>query len=395
MASRKYDINEFEEEEGKDYLTKGSPEPIEEIYKKGKFRVVYQTNTFFLPQLRDLIRNKSILNIRPEYQRRLRWDNKRKSLLIESLLMNIPIPPLFFYENKMATYEVMDGQQRLNAIDEFFNNDFKLTGLEVFGQLKGKQYGELHPVIKKGLDRASLSSIILLLESDDTERDPYLIRRYVFKRLNTGGQKLNDQEIRNCIYAGEFNNLITSLSRNSLFTKAWDIPPFNEIDIDRSYEDPKRKNNTLYRNMHDCQLILRFFALKDEENIKGSMKSMLDRCMQKNLNITPEEKLNYEYIFLECLELAHLIFNRRPFKIKTGKVEKVSAPLYDATMVSLSKFLKNKSTLIEKKAFINERLQKALNNANDYEILVGRGNTASAIKKRIELLSGIFKLAIS
>ncbi len=96
---------------------------IEDFYATKTFRVIHQNNNFFIPQIKDLIEGKEILNIRPEYQRRLRWTNTQKSQLIESLLLNIPVPPIFLYESDLARYEVMDGQQRLNAIKEF------LTGL--------------------------------------------------------------------------------------------------------------------------------------------------------------------------------------------------------------------------------------------------------------------------
>ena len=70
---------------------------IEDAYKNLSFRVIYQSNNFFLPQIRDLINGKEVINLRPEYQRRLRWTPKKKSQLIESLLLNIPIPPIFLY----------------------------------------------------------------------------------------------------------------------------------------------------------------------------------------------------------------------------------------------------------------------------------------------------------
>jgi hypothetical protein len=78
----------------------------DEFFSKHAFRVVYQTNNFLLPQLRDLITRGDILNIRPEYQRRLRWTTLQKSRLIESLLLNIPVPPIFLYETDEARYEV-------------------------------------------------------------------------------------------------------------------------------------------------------------------------------------------------------------------------------------------------------------------------------------------------
>ncbi|MFC0219807.1 DUF262 domain-containing protein [Pseudochelatococcus lubricantis] len=74
-------------------------------------------------------------NLRPEYQRRLRWDRKKKSKLIESFIMNVPVPPVFLYEKDLGRFEVMDGQQRLNAIAEFFSGKFALDGLEIWKAL--------------------------------------------------------------------------------------------------------------------------------------------------------------------------------------------------------------------------------------------------------------------
>jgi hypothetical protein len=116
------EIEEFDAEQALDELMAASDDAVEDQLVKQPFRVVYQTNNFLLPQIRDLIEAGEGVNLRPEYQRRLRWTNKQKSLLIESLLLNIPVPPVFFYENELARYEVMDGQQRLNAIKEFFKN---------------------------------------------------------------------------------------------------------------------------------------------------------------------------------------------------------------------------------------------------------------------------------
>ena len=94
-----------------DEETDADPQQAEDVdadavLTQSEFRVVYQTNNFFLPQIRDIIKNKEAINLRPEYQRRLRWTNIQKSRLIESLLLNIPVPPVFFYESDAARYEV-------------------------------------------------------------------------------------------------------------------------------------------------------------------------------------------------------------------------------------------------------------------------------------------------
>jgi hypothetical protein len=225
----------------------------DEFFNKHAFRVVYQTNNFLLPQLRDLVFKRDILNIRPEYQRRLRWATPQKSRLIESLLLNIPVPPIFLYETDGARYEVMDGQQRLNAIKEYLEGDFALSGLQALSPLNGLRYSKAPPRIRRALDRATLSAVVLLLESD-SEREPDNkftitdIRRFIFDRLNTGGTKLNAQEIRNAIYPGHFNQAIVDLTRDPTFTAIFGIPPYTEANPNDYYENPSRQKKSTLRD---------------------------------------------------------------------------------------------------------------------------------------------------
>ncbi len=249
----------------------------DEFFAKSAFRIIYQTNNFFLPQIRDLIEKGEVLNLRPEYQRRLRWSTPQKSRLVESLLLNIPIPPAFFYESNSARYEVIDGQQRLNAVQEFIDGGFALTGLQVLKPLNGLRYLRCPPRIKRALDRSTLSAIVLLLESEPvSNRIGNLsltdIRRFIFDRLNTGGTRLNAQEIRNAIYPGYFNKALVELSRFKTFTDTFDIPSYTEADPNDYYENVERQKNNLYSSMSDCQLVLRYFTLKDDDNIRSSMK---------------------------------------------------------------------------------------------------------------------------
>ena len=92
------------EDEPENPASNVSEQDPDEFFLKNAFRIVYQTNNFFLPQLRDLIEKGEVLNLRPEYQRRLRWTTSQKSKLIESLLLNIPVPPVFLYESDAARY---------------------------------------------------------------------------------------------------------------------------------------------------------------------------------------------------------------------------------------------------------------------------------------------------
>ena len=384
---------EFGDEEQVEEIAQQAPQDPDEFLAQNSFRIVYQTNNFFLPQIRDMIEKQEAINLRPEYQRRLRWTNAQKSKLIESLLLNIPVPPVFFYEADAARYEVMDGQQRLNAIRDFFAGDFALSSLKMLVPLNGLRYTKCPPRVKRTLDRATLSAIVLLMESEsERPAEGQLsitdIRRMVFDRLNTGGRQLNAQEIRNALNSGPLSRRIIELSRFEKFTEVFGIPPYAENEGDY-YENPERQKNILYASMKDCELVLRVFALRNPENIRGSMKSMLDRSMEANLS--DEEVAIFADLYREHFDFLYKLFDKKPFQIglRGGEKEKVSAALYDAAMVAISRIWDRRADVQADKAGVAERLTSAVMQDESYELIIGRKNTATAVRDRIDLLQGI------
>jgi hypothetical protein len=391
-----------ESEEPPELQAAGSPiasdEDIDNQLGSQPFRVVYQTNNFLLPQIRDLIVDGDDVNLRPEYQRRLRWTTTQKSLLIESLLLNVPVPPVFFYENDLARYEVMDGQQRLNAIKEFLSNGFTLRGLQIIPTLNGRTYAQLPAKVKRGLDRASISAIVLLQESKSKIKKSgsskfYELRRFVFERLNTGGKRLSAQEIRNAIYAGHFNALIVVLSRDSTFTRIWDIPPYTSSDPSEYYEEAERQKNTLYKTMGDCQLVLRFFALKEDSHIQGSMKAILDRCMERNADCTPAMAEEMKAQFRSRLNLADELFDGKPFSMATSGGAITHRPIsgiYDGVMVAIDELWEKRETLRARKCDIQAAYSKLMEDRRESGELTGAANTAADIRNRIGIFRALF-----
>ena len=372
---------------------RATKEDPEKFFSENAFRVIYQTNNFLLPQLKTLVESGDVLNIRPEYQRRLRWSNPMKSRLIESLLLNVPVPPIFLYESEEARYEVMDGQQRLNAIKEFLAGSFALSGLTVLGPLNGIRYGKAPPKIKRALDRASLSAIVLLLESDaevDVLKKRTDIRRFIFDRLNSGGKQLNAQELRNAIYPGSFNRAIVDLAREDMFTAVFGIPPYTEADPNEYYENPKRQANNLYATMGDCQLVLRYFALRDDKNIRGSMKSMLDRAMEGGMKLSDEDTSALKIEFVENLATAIELFTPDIFLLPPDEKDRrrVSAALYDSTMVALHRLDRDVADYVSRSSKIKKALSRQLNSEN-LKLLTGQENTAQAVKDRISLMQTV------
>lgn len=369
---------------------------IEALYDSGQYRLTQERNDFLLPQIKDFVREKKWMNLRPEYQRRLVWDRKKKSLFIESLLMNVPIPPVFLYEIDLSRYEVMDGQQRLNAILEFYENQFTLTGLEAWSVLNGLDFNRCPPRIKRGLDRRRISATVLLAESakDDQERD--LIRRHVFERLNTGGETLNAQELRNSLYGGSFNELLIELAGNRQFNEIWGVPPYDDhYRRDEGFISPELASNKLFKRMLDCEIVLRFFAFRRTSKVKGAARKILDTCMRDNMNADGKTIAELRSVFLTNLGTAHAIFKARTFQVRDPKGKwRLSQPLFDAVMVALDRLRDDHSKLVKARTKITRKLESELRDEDTYELVVGKPNTAAAIKDRIELVTQWMKKCV-
>ncbi len=358
--------------------SKANKNAMEKKFGETAFRLSQERSDFLLPQILDFVRNKKWINLRPEYQRRLVWDDRKRSLFIESLLFNVPIPPVFLYEWDLSRYEVMDGQQRLNSIVDFYKNGFALKGLEKWNELNGLRYRNLPETLQRGLDRRRLSATVLLVEGTDKALPQQGdIRKLVFERLNTGGQQLNPQELRNCLYAGGFNDLLIALSRAPLFREIWEIPSGAAV-----------RQNRLYRRMQDCEIVLRFFAFRKRANIKGSVRSMLDRCMEEHLSATKTQLSDLGEDFKTRLSLARDLFGDHVFRYKDEEDKfQLSQPLYDGVMVALDRLWPKRDRLLSAKTRVLDRVNKLLSRPRAYEVIVGRPNTARAVLKRMELLA--------
>lgn len=382
------EVEEWYDEEEEDIddesESESAPTSLEEKYASSQIQIVRSTIDFTLHTLQQSLKDPNYINLSPEYQRRTRWDRKRRSLLIESFLMNIPVPPIFLFENNYNQYEAMDGRQRLETIREFLDNGFSLGGLEYFKELNGKRFKTLTPTIQRGLLRRSITAIVLLAETTRSSESNHDVRMILFRRLNTGGARLNPQEMRNALYPGLFKDMINRLAREDLFCDIWRIPK-KTPDEEEQIPGPLIKN-ALYRNMADCELVLRFFAIREtiESDLKGSIRNILDKCMERHAEDNQKKIDKLEDLFRSCLGTLHRIFDGKAFVLPT--TGRPSRPLYDALMVAISR---NPGDLGKKDAAIRTSLETALRNPSSYDILVGRGNTVEAINARVTLAETI------
>jgi Protein of unknown function DUF262 len=382
---------EFDDVE-KEELSEAS---IVKKYDEGQARIIIQRNDFLIPNILQMVEKRDVLNLSPKYQRRIRWTDIKRSHLIESLLINIPIPPIFLYERDLAKYEVMDGQQRLDTIRAFFKNEFALKELKKWNELNGKCYEDLPDRIQRGLARRGLAAVIVLTESGQNEKAALEIRQYVFERLNTGGEKLNAQEVRNCIYASPFNDILIKIARSPEFTTVWGVPPKEPKEPYRVSD--QLKNNSLYSKMDDCQIVLRFFALSDMSHFEKGMKDALDECMRRSreFSIAACSKLKSEY--MQKLKIAIQIYGEKLFRLPNRKGElagRRSVPLADAVLLGIKNSGTKGALLPKHSDYIVRQTKKLLSAPKTYETLVGRGNTRAAVEKRISLLTRVFHRAL-
>lgn len=224
------------------------------------------------------------LIISPEYQRAFRWDEEQKTRFIESILLGIPIPPIFVAEDGEGKWELVDGLQRISTILSFFGilkeldknknkNNFKLEESSLIKSiLKGKNKDKISTKLVLSIKRSVCRVEILRWDSG------FDMRYELFNRLNTGGSPLSEQEIRNCVFISEFNKVVNSLSDNlKLIIKGVD-----------------KKKEKMYLE----ELVLRYFAITQKFNnwkIQSNIQLYLTDFMRNTVEKEKEKDCSDMY----------------------------------------------------------------------------------------------------
>lgn len=243
--------------------------------------------------------DKGRLVIDPEWQRGYVWDDKRASRLIESFLIELPVPVIYFAKNEAGQYEVIDGLQRLTAVFNFMSNTMKLSGLEILSELNGKTFNELDGLSQGKLEDATLRTF----ELDQTVDKELMF--LIFERLNTGGVALNDMEIRNCLYRGKLNDLIGELSKNENFLSCVN-------------------QQNLKHRMYDRLLILRFlsFYQMTYKKARHGLKRFFNEFLETYQN-PPNQKIDeYRETFKKCMRGCVTVFGNKGFRLRKAYEKK-------------------------------------------------------------------------
>lgn len=369
-------------------------EAINRKYVAGEVRIVTEQARYPLDTITVMI-DSGKYELNPDFQRRRRWSDEKKSKLIESFIMNVPIPPIFLYENEFSHYEVMDGLQRLTTIYDFYNNKYKLIGLNLWEELNGRYYFELPEKVKKGIDRRYISSIILLQESAKTEEEARKMKQLVFERINSGGVKLEPQETRNALIDGKMNQLCIELSENEYLCYFLGIPPKrDEFEVERIA-------NENYSKMVDVEYVLRFFAMRQLEGYaKRKLSDFFDYYLGLANHFDDQLLEKLKELFENTLKLAYDIFGDSAFYMyrkretlngdeKWNWFSRTTTTVYDPMMQVLSNLLPYKEILVNKKVDIQVEIKNFYK--EKYELFEGRKNNKVDIEKRIFELKKFFE----
>ena len=277
------------------------------------------------------------INLQPDFQRQFVWTKKQASALIESILLDIPIPIIYFSEDIDSRLVVIDGQQRLTSVFSFIDGNFpegnntfsqfKLKSLKILTNLEGKTFQELSRENQRKINNYPIRTITFKKNSGKD------IKFDIFERLNCGSVALNDMELRNCIYRGSYIDYIKVLSENPLFRKLVGL------------KDKERR-------MKDVELVLRLLAFshKNYLDYKAPIKKFLNEDCENHRNDNKDKLIELEKKFKTALELINSIFDKHAFKrffkdykgICRWEDQKFNVSIYDIYMWVFSRQDKNK-----------------------------------------------------
>lgn len=283
-----------------------------------KKKVDFNTYDFSVKELISLVSDK-IVNIAPDYQRQFRWDNVRQSSLIESIFLGLPIPSLFMASNGSdGNWELIDGVQRVSSIIHFAGsesdqeiiktkNKLVLTGLSKLKEFNGLTFDDLPMQVQLAFKMAVIKVISLSDKSDKS------VRFDLFERLNRGGVSLSDQEIRSCVYRGQFNDFLKEMAKDDDFNKCIKLTKLREHDGTRE------------------ELILRFFAyLNNYKKFDHSVVDFLNEYME-----SASSAFNYK----QGREIFNAVFSAIRKALPGGIVKRGTTPivLFEGVTVGAAK----------------------------------------------------------
>ncbi|MCK2168822.1 GmrSD restriction endonuclease domain-containing protein [Thalassospira xiamenensis] len=365
---------------------------LESLQQKAKERTVKTQNIEY--DLETLVQRikKGSIKLDPDYQRRHRWPNDTSSRLIESLILNIPIPVIFIsqdvdvddeVEESVARYTVIDGQQRLTAIFEFMTGRLHLSGLETLEELNGSCFRDLPPFLTRRLEERTIRCLRIDSTADSQ------VKFDIFERLNTGSVKLEAQELRNATARGRFNDAIKDMATNNYFRK------LIQVDISSPLDSVK------VQKMEDAELVLRFFSLREGgyNRLRKGFRDFLTENLISMNKMKIEDVNDYVNLFSKYMEFILETCGDKAFakyRFEGGDKKRMStfnAAVFDAVAVGISDVF-SVDDIMNRQEQVADRVRGyeiLFSDADFFSAVSGSVNDAAKVKTRIDAMIGFLK----
>ncbi|GEM_PF-219109 len=329
------------------------PNSVEDTPQIYPAEVKIQRDMFSVRELHTEYKNAMLL-LAPDFQREFVWTLKQKSELVESILMGIPLPMIYFFESDDGVIQVVDGKQRLTSLFEYIENKFPLSQkLSILKDLKGKRYEDLNPAERTKIARHQFVAQTIIPPTPDR------IKFDIFERVNRKGSVLNNQEMRNALYHGESTKLLNSLAEEECFKQATG----NDVSPTR---------------MRDRYMILRFLAFylwktKQSINFKKNepidvkknelieYKSDIDEFVGQTMTYlnrtTPEKREEIKDIFNHAMSLAYNVGGEAIFRLPSRERKRpISVTLFETFSYFFSQIKDEESQYSRYKATLDQLL---------------------------------------
>lgn len=322
--------------------------------------------------IRKVNDGKIVMN--PDFQRNEVWTIEQKSQLIESTMLEIPIPAFYMKKDALGRLVVVDGLQRTLALQGFLNDSFRLAGLNALNKVNGYTCTEIRNDEKLSnlITRVEDRQLLFYVISKDT---PMSIVYDIFNRINTGGTKLERQEIRNCIFIGHSTRLLKELSAEESFRSA----------IDRGIS-PKR--------MKDREAALRCiaFTILDYKKTYGrSMDDFLERAMRKINKLSVIEVEDIKKDFLKIMKQTHRLFGMYNFRIPSDYTRgRINIAVMETIYYVFYKKAQLGKTIDD--SLMRQSFRALLNNDEYLDAVRNSTGSSTKVMTRFELAKQIFNV---
>ncbi|MBT9775975.1 DUF262 domain-containing protein [Clostridium sp. MCC353] len=341
----------------------------EQVYPMNKVKVDKGFYTVFELKRRFDAKPKRII-LDSDFQRENVWYKDRKSELIESVLMGLPLPIFYFNQDKYGNLIVVDGRQRLGALFSFIDDEFKLSNLKILPEENNRKYSDLSPVLRGRIEDFQIQAHVILPPTPDR------IKFDIFDRVNRGGVTLNKQEMRNALYQGEATRLLKRLIESEAFKNA----------TGGAFLKEKRMKDRYLLTRFITFLLYKEQKIKDEKGERYLYKNDIDELLGNGMDtlnhMSQQEIQQIEQLVVETLEKSYYYLGKDAFRLTKGvKRTPINMNVFETVMYAIQYIPAGQKMLLPK---VEQEISQLLNSAEFRDNIGNHRDSAEKLNWRLK-----------